>query len=110
MNEVQQFAYDFVKENWEKIDKKKVDLDTSTKAKTLKEIKKDETFAGWIICEVMDWGCDKNYLEQYEVPNEDFSVWRFGNKVKNKFYRLAEGKFHRLIESKQKFKMVTYFE
>lgn len=82
-----EWAYDFVNENWDKINHKKCDLNGTTKEKFLKDVKTKPQDAMWFIVEVMDWGMDNNYYKDLyvypkpnEITNEAFRVIKLGEK------------------------------
>ena len=55
------FAIDFIRNHFDEIDLKRCEWDVKTKEQAIKEIKKDDRMAGWIITEVMDWGTPNDY-------------------------------------------------
>ena len=63
-------ALEFILSHWYEIDKKKMELNIS-KAECIKTIKKDFSYASWIVAEVMDWGCATNYKKEYIVDYDD---------------------------------------
>ncbi|PCJ51528.1 MAG: hypothetical protein COA79_25905 [Planctomycetota bacterium] len=79
-------VHDFVKENWDKIDREKCEL-TKNKKDFLEEVKTDVQAAIWVVMEVADWAMDKKYfknLKQEVADDVEFTVW----KIKDKYLRL----------------------
>jgi len=68
------FIYDFINENWDKIDLDAVEIDDS-KSKFLSKIKNDVQLSLWILTDVSDWGMDKKYLSDVFVT--DFGEYPF---------------------------------
>ena len=65
------FAIDFINNHFDEIDLKKLDWNISNKEQAIKEIKKKDYLAGWIITEVMRWGTSNDYQKDYLVENDD---------------------------------------
>ena len=61
------FAIDFIRNHFDEIDLKRCEWDVKTKEQAIKEIKKDDRMAGWIIIVVMVWGTPTDYAKQYKV-------------------------------------------
>jgi len=64
------YIHDFVDDNWDKIDKPKIEIEDS-KRKFLERIKTDVSDALWVLFEVANWGMDKKYLRELFVEDED---------------------------------------
>lgn len=86
------FAIDFINKNFEKIDLKKLCWEV-TKLEAIKEIKENDFMAGWIITEVMSWGCEKDYLEEIRIKEDPLII-----KVKGNFFQLDPSDFHCFYE------------
>lgn len=65
------FAINFIENHFNEIDLKKVDWNIKTRQQAIKEIKKNDYMAGWIITEVMSWGTPINYTKQYKIENDE---------------------------------------
>lgn len=85
------FAIDFVEKHFNEIDLKKCDWNVKTKEQAIKQIKKNDYMAGWIITEVMSWGTPINYIKEYKVENDedDFIV-----KVDERYFALDYEDIH----------------
>lgn len=106
MNEITKLAVNFIENNFEEFDLKRVDLENHTKKQTLKKCKKEYWFACWVLTELMSWGLEKDYLKPYRVKhNGDFLVI----KVNNMHFRI-NFETHCLDEVEAKTKIETYFE
>lgn len=70
-NILDKFAIDFINNHFDEIDLKKLDWNISNKEQVIKEIKKKDYLAGWIITDVMRWGTSKDYQKDYLVENDD---------------------------------------
>ena len=108
---IKEWAWNFVYENWDKINIKKMDI-KEPKDKFLKEVKVKFETAMWVLTEVMNWGMDKDYfttmvVQRDEEDNSTF-VFQLGGKyiksVMNKDYT------HTVSFAEPKTKTVTYFE
>ena len=64
-------ANNFIKNHFDEIDLKKCDWNIKTKEEAIKEIKKNDYMAGWIITEVMNWGTPINYIKEFKVENDE---------------------------------------
>lgn len=105
MDEVTNLAIKFVSENWNKIDRKKIETIHNTKEDFIKEIKKEYYTACWVLTEVMSWGADKNYIKQYKVENEDEI---FVVKIDEKYFKI-NFETYCLDECEPKYKTIMYF-
>lgn len=105
MNEVTKLAVDFVSNNWDKINREKIETLKSSKKSFIKEIKEDYYIACWVLTEVMSWGADKNYIKEYQVESEDDI---FVVKIQDKYFRI-NFETYCLDECEPKFKTVIYF-
>ena len=61
------FAINFIENHFDEIDLKKCDWNIKTKDQAIKEIKKNDYMAGWIITEVMNWGTPIDYAKEFKV-------------------------------------------
>lgn len=105
MNEVTKLAIKFVSENWDKIDLKKIESIDSTKEDFIKEIQEDYYTACWVLTEVMSWGADKDYIEEYRVDNEEGI---FVVKINDKYFKI-NFETYCLDECEPKYKTIVYF-
>lgn len=105
MNEVTKLAIEFVSKNWDKIDRKRIETLHNTKEDFIKEIKEDYYTACWVLTEVMSWGADKDYIEEYEVDNEEEI---FVVKINDKYFKI-NFETHCLDECEPKYKTIIYF-
>jgi len=110
---IQDYIFNFLYVNIDKIDTKKCDLSNSgtSKEKLLKDVKKDIEWTMWVLDEVMNWGMDKDYtigMTVYEPEDYEFRVIKLGDKyikiIYNKDYT------HTVSFAKEKTKIVTYFD
>jgi len=106
---------DFLTENIDKINEKRLDLRDSgtSKEELLKEVKKDIESAMWVLGEVMSWGMDKDYTIElcptvYEPEDYEFKVIKLNGEyikiIYNKDYT------HTVSFAQEKTKTVIYFE
>lgn len=65
------FAINFIENHFDEINLKKCDWNIKTKEQAIKEIKKNNYMAGWIITEVMNWGTSINYAKKYKIENDE---------------------------------------
>ena len=65
------FAINFIENHFDEIDLKKCDWNIKTKDQAIKEIKKNDYMAGWIITEVMNWGTPIDYIKEFKVENDE---------------------------------------
>lgn len=105
MNEVTKLAIGFVSENWDKIDLKSIDYEGVSKKQFIKEIEQDYYTACWVLTEVMSWGADKDYIEEYRVENEEEI---FVVKINDKYFKINY-ETHCLDECEPKYKTIMYF-
>ena len=105
MNAIQKLAYKFVQSHWDDINKDKTEVIMS-KSKVLRAIRSTEWYGGWIVCEVMSWGCNIDYRAQYEVDYDGWLVLKIGRK----YYQLGGGDGFTFTEVKPKYRKVIYFE
>lgn len=70
-NILDKFAIDFINNHFDEIDLKKLEWCVSSKKQAIKEIKKKDYLAGWIITEVMRWGTSNDYQKEFKVENDD---------------------------------------
>ena len=66
-----ELAINFIKNHFNEIDLGKCDWNIKTKEQAIKEIKKNDYMAGWIITEVMHWGTPIDYAEEIKVENDE---------------------------------------
>lgn len=105
MNEVTQLAIKFVSKNWDKIDRKRIETLHNTKEDFIKEMKEDYYTACWVLTEVMAWGADKDYIEEYRVDNEEGI---FVVKINDKYFKI-NFETYCLDECEPKYKTIVYF-
>lgn len=105
---VTDLAIRFVEEHWDEITNKhgkQINYNQVSKDEMLEAIKADYDIAGWIISEVMSWGCNKNYLRQYIIEGDsDEHVI----KVEDTYFRMSDN--YNYVKVEPKFKTVVYFE
>lgn len=65
------FAINFIENHFDEIDLKKCDWSIKTKEQAIKEIKKNDYMAGWIITEIMNWGTPIDYAKDFKVKNDE---------------------------------------
>ena len=65
------FAINFIENHFDEINLKECDWNIKTKEQAIKEIKKNDYMAGWIITEVMNWGTPIDYIKEYKVENDE---------------------------------------
>ena len=61
------FAINFIENHFDEIDLKKCDWNIKTKDEAIKEIKKNDYMANWIIMDVMNWGTPIDYTKEFKV-------------------------------------------
>lgn len=105
MNEVTKLAIEFVSKNWDKIDRKRIETLHNTKEDFIKEMKEDYYTACWVLTEVMSWGVDKDYIEEYRVDNEEGI---FVVKINDKYFKI-NFETYCLDECEPKYKTIVYF-
>ena len=105
MNEITKLAINFVSNNWDKINRQKIETIHTSKESFIKEIKEDYYIACWVLTEVMSWGADKNYIKEYQVESEDDI---FVVKIQDKYFRI-NFETYCLDECEPKYKTVIYF-
>jgi hypothetical protein len=111
-----EWVYEFVDQNWDKMEHKKCDLDTMGKKKLLKDVKKDVEWALWVINEVMNWAMDENYSKELIVYDSDekdvenFKVIKLIDKYIKILYNKDFTHTVSFVEPKTKTITVTYFE
>ncbi len=105
MNEVTKLAIEFVSENWDKINLKSIDYEGVSKIQFIKGIKQDYYIACWVLTEVMSWGADKDYIEEYRVDNEEGI---FVVKLNDKYFKI-NFETYCLDECEPKYKIIMYF-
>lgn len=105
MNPIKKLAIDFIESHWDEIDLKKVEI-TDFKQKFINKIVKQDDLAWWVVIEVMNWGCKKNYLEEHIVSREYGSYCVI--KIDDRYFQPTET-FH-YKEVFPKTKTVIYFE
>ena len=101
-------AIKFIEEHWDEIinkDAKQINYKEVTKDEMLETISNDYEIAGWIISEVMNWGCHKNYLRNYIVEGDSD---RHVIKIEDTYFIMSDD--YAYVEVKPKFKTVIYFE
>ena len=60
-------------------------MNVKTKEQAIKEIKKNDYMAGWIITEVMNWGTPIDYAKEFKVENDE---GHFIVKIDERFFAL----------------------
>lgn len=65
------FIYSFIKENIDEISYKITDLGFISKLSLLKNIKRNDNDALWAFTELMSWGMNHNYSEEFIVGHLD---------------------------------------
>jgi hypothetical protein len=85
------FVINFIENHFDEIDLKKCEWNIKTKEQAIKEIKKNDYMAGWIITEVMKWGTPIDYAKEYKVENDDD---HFIFKIKNRYFALDYKNVH----------------
>jgi len=85
------FAINFIENHFGEIDLKKCDWNIKTKGQAIKEIKKNDYMAGWIITEVMNWGTPIDYAKQYKVENDEE---HFIIKIDDRYFALDYENLH----------------
>ena len=105
MNEVTKLAIEFISENWDNINLKSINYESVSKKQFLKEIKEDYYTACWVLTEVMSWGADKDYIEEYRVDNEEDI---FVVKINDKYFKI-NFETYCLDECEPKYKTIMYF-
>ena len=101
-------ATNFIEEHWDDIiedDAKKINYELVSKAEMLETIQKHYDIAGWVISEVMDWGCKENYMKQYLI---EYSIDKHVIRVEDTYFTMSDDFIY--VEVKPKFKRVMYFE
>ena len=91
------FAIDFINNHFDEIDLKKISWEISSKEQAIKEIKKKDYLAGWIITEVMRWGTSKDYQKEYIIENDDE---HFIIKIGKRYFALDYDNIHYFNEVK----------
>lgn len=104
MKNVTKLAVRFLNEYWNEIDLKKCEIE-DTKVKFINKVRRSKSLAGWIVMEVMSWGCTNDYLKPYIVESEGHLVIKIG-----KSYYLYTGEDFYFKEVKPKYRKVVYFE
>lgn len=89
------FTIDFINNHFEELDLEKLDWKVNEIKDAIKEIKKNDFMAGWIITEVMSWGCNKNYQKEITVENEEE---HFIVKIDNRYFALDYDNIHYFYE------------
>lgn len=86
-----EFVINFIKNHFDEIDLKKCEWYIKSKNQAIKEIKKNDYMAGWIITEVMYWGTPIDYTKEIKVENdkEHFII-----KINNKYFALDYENVH----------------
>ena len=79
------FALNFIENHFDEIDLKDCDWNIKTKEEAIKEIKKNDYMAGWIITEVMKWGTPIDYIKEYKIENDEE---HFIVKINEKYFAL----------------------
>jgi hypothetical protein len=105
MNEVTKLAIKFVSENWDKIDRNRIETIHTSKESFIKNIEKDYYTACWVVTEVMSWGAGKDYIKEYQVDNEEEI---FVVKLNSKYFK-TNFETYCLDECEPKYKTVMYF-
>lgn len=85
------FVIDFIENHFDEIDLKKCDWNIKTKDEAIKEIKKNDYMAGWIITEVMKWGTPIDYIKKFKVEND---VDYFIIKINERYFVLDYENIH----------------
>ena len=85
------FAINFIKNHFDEIDLKKCNWNVNTKEQAIKEIKKNDYMAGWIITEVMNWGTPIDYAKEFKVENDED---HFIVKIDERFFALDYENIH----------------
>lgn len=106
------FVINFIKNHFDEIDLKKCDWNIKTKEQAIKEIKKNDYMAGWIITEVMNWGSSIDYVKEYKVENDEE---HFIIKIDERYFTLDYENIHyfkevfpeKVIIKKLKFNVVS---
>jgi hypothetical protein len=113
---IREWVWNFVYDNWDKMDHKKCDLDKMGKDQLLKDVKKDIEWALWVINEVMNWAMDENYSKELIVYDSDekdvenFKVIKLIDKYIKILYNKDFTHTVSFVEPKTKTITVTYFE
>lgn len=97
MKEIKDFAVKFINDHFGEIDLKKVDWNVKSKDQAIRLIQSDPELAGWVIGEVMRWGCRKDYLKESGVEEEgdhDFFVIN----LNGKYFSFANRRSHEMKE------------
>ena len=79
------FAINFIENHFDEIDLKKCDWNIKTKDEAIKEIKKNDYMANWIIMDVMNWGTPIDYTKEFKVENDED---RFIVKIDERYFAL----------------------
>ena len=79
------FAINFIENHFDEINLKECEWNVKTKNQAIKEIKKHDYMAGWIITEVMNWGTPIDYAKEFKVENDE---GHFIVKIDEKFFAL----------------------
>ena len=102
MNPVKQKAVEFLEEHWDEIDKKDTEI-TDSKEKFIDKVKESDPLAWWVLTEVMYWGCKKNYLKEFIVQEDPWTI-----KIGNQYFQVSQ--FDEYKEVFPKMKTIPYFE
>jgi hypothetical protein len=79
------FAINFIENHFDEINIKECEWNVKTKNQAIKEIKKHDYMAGWVITEVMKWGTPIDYIKQYIIENDDD---KFIIKIDSRYFSL----------------------
>lgn len=79
------FAIDFLKNHFDELDLERLGWKVKSLSEAIEEVEDDECTAHWVIADVMCWGSNKNYLEEFieEVEDEGLGVLV---KIKNRYF------------------------
>lgn len=110
---IQNFVFNFLYDNIDKVDEKKLRSSDTNKEKLLKDVKKDFVWAIWVLNEVMNWGMDKDYTKElcpcvYDPDDDIFRVIKLNGKYIKILYDKAYTHTVSFVEPKTK--TVIYFE
>lgn len=83
---IEQFAIDFVENYFDEIDLKSTDWKVKSKEDAIRDIKKKDFMAGWVICEVMMWGTDINYIKPFIADDDGVFII----KIEDHYFKMEE--------------------
>ena len=105
MNPIKKTAIDFIESHWDEINLKKVEI-TDDKQKFINKLVKQDYLAWWVVIEVMNWGCNKNYLDDLIVSTEDGEYCVI--KMNDRYFQPTDSFYYKEVFPKTK--TVIYFE